>query len=47
MRETELTLQKAIDVCRAAETSAQQMKVIQSTSSGATGSNVNVVKKKL
>ena len=47
MRETELTLQKAIDVCRAAETSSQQMKAIQSTSSGATGSNVDVVKKKI
>ena len=45
--ETELTLQKAIDVCPAAETSTQQMKVIQSTSSGATGSNVNIVKKKI
>ena len=46
LRETELTLQKAIDVCRAAETSSQQMKAIQSTSSGATGSNVDVVKRK-
>ena len=47
LRETELTLQKAIDICRAAETSTQQMKVIQSTSSGATGSNMDVVKKKI
>ena len=47
LRETELTLQKAIDICRAAETSTQQMKVIQSTSSGATGSNVDIVKKKI
>ena len=47
LQETELTLQKAIDICRAAETSTQQMKVIQSTSSGATGSNVDVVKKKI
>ena len=47
LRETELTLQKAIDVCRAAETSSQQMKVIQSTSSGANGSNVDFVKKNI
>ena len=47
LRETELTLQKAIDVCHAAETSSQSMKVIQSTSSGATGYNVDIVKKKI
>ena len=47
LRETELTLQKAIDICRAAETSTQQMKVIQSSSSGATGGNVDIVKKKI
>ena len=47
LRETELTLQKAIDVCRAAETSSQQMKVIQSTSSEANGSNVDFVKKNI
>ena len=47
LQETELTLQKAIDICRAAKTLTQQMIVIQSTSSGATGSNENVVKKKI
>ena len=47
LRETELTLQKAIDVCRAAETSSQQMKVIQSSSSGVTGGNVDVVNRKI
>ena len=40
-------MQKAIDVCHAAETSSQQMKVIQNTSSEATGSNVDVVRKKV
>ena len=47
LRETELTLQEAIYICRTAETLTQQMKIIQSTSSRATGSNVNFVKKKI
>ena len=43
-RETYLTLQKAIDICRAAETSTQQLKAMQSLS--AEGS-VGIVKKKV
>lgn len=43
LRETDLSLQKAIDICRAAETSSQQMKAIQ----GATNEgNVDVVRNK-
>ena len=47
LRETELTLKKAIDECSAAKTSTEQMNVFQSTSSGATGGNVDFVKKKI
>lgn len=44
LRETDLTLQKAIDTCRAAETSTQQMKAIQGMSAEG---NVDIVKKKV
>ena len=44
LRETDLTLQKAIDICRAAETSSQQLKAMQSMSAEG---NVDIVKKKV
>ena len=44
LRETDLTLQKAIDICRAAETSSQQLKAMQSMSAKG---NVDIVKKKV
>ena len=44
LRETDLTLQKAIDICRATETSSQQLKAMQSMSAEG---NVDLVKKKV
>ena len=46
LRETDLTLQKAVDICRAAEASSQQLKVLQTASAGASGSNIDFVRKK-
>lgn len=46
LRETDLTLQKAIDICRASETATQQMKAMQSSSAGATSGNVDFVRRK-
>ena len=43
LRETDLTLQKATDICRAAETSTKQMKATQGMSAEET---VDIVKKK-
>ena len=45
LRETDLTLQKAIDMCRSAETSTQQLKAKQSLS--AAEGNVDIVRKKV
>ena len=42
LRETDLTLQTATDICRAAETSTQQMKAIQGMSAEG---NVDIVRK--
>ena len=44
LRETDLTLQKAIGICRTAETSTQQLKAMQGMS--AVG-NVDIVRKKV
>ena len=44
LRETYLTLQKANDICRAAETSTQQLKAMQSLP---TEGSVDIVKKKV
>ena len=46
LRETDLTLQKAVDICRAAEASSQQLKVLQTALAGASGSNIDFVRKK-
>ena len=43
LRETDLTLHKVIDICRAAETSTQQLKAMQSVPNEG---NVDIVKRK-